>query len=87
MKHRNSWKEQPKGKLNEKETSNDQLKRQQNQCSASDIEPAPSDNTTVEIFDVISNNNFDKVLYNSVMTNIPTTDQQPDYFLSENPSH
>ena len=84
---RNPWKEQPKRKLNEKETSNDQLKRQQDQCSTNDIESAPSDDTLVETLDAISNNNFDKDLENSVIKNSSTTDQQPDHFLSENPSH
>ena len=84
---RNPWKEQPKRKLNEKETSNDQLKRQQDQCSTNDIESAPSDDTLVETLDAISNNNFNKDLKNSVITNSSTTDQQPDNFLSENLFH
>ena len=84
---RNPWKEQPKRKLNKKETSSDELKSQQDQCSTNDIEFAPSDDTLVETLDAISNNNFDKDLENSVITNSSTTDQQPDHFLSENPSH
>ena len=84
---RNPWKEQPKRKLNKKETSNGRLKRQQDQCSTNDIESATSDDTILEILDAISNNNFDKDLENSVLTNSSTTDQQPDNFLSENPSH
>ena len=88
MKERNSpWKEQLKRKLDEKETPNDQLKRQQDQCSTNDIESAPSDDTLVETLDAISNNNFDKDLENSVIKNSSTTDQQPDHFLSENPSN
>ena len=83
---RNPWKEQPKRKLNEKETSNDQLKRQQDQCSTNDNESAPSDDTLVETLDAISDNNFDKDLENSVIKNSSATDQQPDHFLSENPS-
>ena len=84
---RNPWKEQPKRKLNEKETSSEELKSQQEQRSTNDIESAPSDDTLVETLDAISNNNFDKDLENSVITNSSTTDQQPDHFLSENPSH
>ena len=72
---RNPWKEQTKRKLNEKETSNDQLKRQQDQCSTNDIESAPSDDTLVETLDAISNNNFDKDLENSVIKNSSTIDQ------------
>ena len=54
MKERRSlWKEQPKRKLNEKEISSDQLKRQQDHYSTNDIESAPSDNTLVEILDAI----------------------------------
>ena len=83
----NPWKEQPKRKLNEKETPSDQLKRQQDQCSINDIESAPSDDTLVATLDAISNNNFDKDLENSVITNSTTTDQQPYHFLSENQSH
>ena len=45
---RNPWKEQPKRKLNEKETSRDELKSQQDQRSTNDIESAPSDDTLVE---------------------------------------
>ena len=81
------WKEQPKRKLNEKETSNYQLKSQQDQRSAKDIESAPSDGTFVETLDAISNNNFDKDLENSIITKSSTTDQQPNHFLSENTSH
>ena len=84
---RNPWKEQPKRKLNEKETSSEELKSQQEQRSTNDIESAPSDDTLVETLDAISNNNFDKDLENSVITNSSTADQQPDHFLSENPSH
>ena len=84
---RNPWKEQPKRKLNEKETSSNQLKSQQDQHSTNNIETTPSDDTLVETLDAISNNNFDKDLENSVITNSSTTDQQPDHFLSENPSH
>ena len=71
---RNLWKEQPKRKLNEKESSSDQLKRQQDQCSTNVIESAPSYDIIVETFDGISNNNFEN-------------DQQPYQFLSKNPSH
>ena len=63
------------------------LKSQQDQRSTNNIESAPSDDTLVETLDAISNNNFDKDLENSVITNSSTTDQQPDHFLSENPSH
>ena len=84
---RNLWKKQPKRKLNEKETSSDQLKSQQDQRSTNDIESTPSDDTLVETLDAISNSNFDEDLENSVITNSSTTDQQPDHFLSENPSH
>ena len=84
---RNLWEEQPKKKLNEKETSSDQWKRQQDQSSIKDIESAPSDDTLVETLDAISNNNFNKDLKNSVITNSSTTDQQPDNFLSENLFH
>ena len=63
------------------------IKSQQDQRSTNDIESAPSDGTPVETLDAISNNNFDKDLKNSVITNSSTTDQQPDHFLSENPSH
>ena len=61
---RNPWKEQPKRKLNEKETG-DHLKSQEDQCSTNDIESAPSDDTIFETLDAISNNNFDKDLDNS----------------------
>ena len=84
---RNPRKEHPKRKLNEKITSSGQLKRQQDQCSINDIEYAPSDDTRVETLDAINNNNFDKDLENSVITNSSTTDQQLDHFLSENLSH
>ena len=63
------------------------IKSQQDQRSTNDIESAPSDDTLVETLDAISNNNFDKDLKNSVITNSSTTDQQSDHFLSENPSH
>ena len=46
---RNPWKESPKRKLSEKETSSDQLKRQQDQCFTNDTEFAPSDDTLVEM--------------------------------------
>ena len=81
---RHSWKEQPKRKLNEKETSNDQLKRQQDQCSTNDIESTSFDDTLVETLDAVSNNDFDKDLDNSVITNSSITGQQPDHFLSGN---
>ena len=71
---RNPWKEQPKRKVNEKETSSDQLNCHQDQRSTNDIESAPSDDTLVKTLDVISNNNFDKDLENSVITNSSTTD-------------
>ena len=77
---RNPWKEQPKRKLNKKETSSDQLKSQQDQRSTNDIESTPSDDTLVETLDAMSNNNFDKDLENSVITNSSTTDQQPIIF-------
>ena len=66
---------------NEKDTSNYQLKRQQDQCSPSDIESAPPNNTLVKTLDAKSNNNFDKDLDNVIATNSSTTDQQPDHFL------
>ena len=84
---RNPWKKQTKRKLNEKATAIHQLKSQKDQHSTTNIEYAPSDDTLVETLDAISNNNFDKDLENSVITNSSTTDQQPDHFLSENPSH
>ena len=62
----NPRKEQTKRKLNEKETSNDQLKMQQDQCFISDIESAPSDDTLIETVDAISNNNFHKYSDNSL---------------------
>ena len=77
---RNPWKDQLKRKLNEKETSSDQLKSQQDQRSTNEMESAPSDDTLVETLDAISNNNFDKDLENSVITNSSTIDQQPDHF-------
>ena len=46
---RNPWKEQPKRKLNEKETSSDQLKRQQDQSFINETESAPSDYTCRDI--------------------------------------
>ena len=52
-------KEQPETKLNAKETSNDQLKRQQDQCSTNYIESSPSDDTLIETLVAINNNNFD----------------------------
>ena len=70
-----------------KKTSSDQLKSQQDQRSTCAIESVPSDDTRVETLDTISNNNFNKDLENSVIINSSTTDQQPDHFLSENPSH
>ena len=76
-----------KRKLNEKETSSEELKSQQDQRSTNNIESAPSDDTLVETLDTISNNNFDKDLENSVITNSSTTDQQPDHFVSENLSY
>ena len=45
---RNPWKQQPKRKLNEKVTSNNQLMRKEDQCSTNDIESAPSDERLVE---------------------------------------
>ena len=65
---------------NEKDTSNYLLKRQQDQCSPSDIESAPPNNTLVKT-DAKSNNKFDKDLDNVIATNSSTTDQQPDDFL------
>ena len=44
------------------------------------MESAPSDDTLVETLNAISNNNFDKNLENSVITNNSTIDQQPDHF-------
>ena len=72
----NPRKEQAKRKLNEKETSNDQLKMQQDQCSISDIESAPSDDTLIETVDAISNNNFHKYSDNSFIKNSSATDQK-----------
>ena len=80
-------KEQPKRKLNEQETSRNQLKRQQDQNSINHIESAPSDDTLVGSLSAISNNNFDKDLENSVITSSSTTDQQPDHFFIGTPSH
>ena len=54
---RNPWKDQLKRKLNEKETSSDQLKSQQDQRFTNEMESAPSDDTLVETLDAISNNN------------------------------
>ena len=62
--------------MNEKETSNDQLKMQQDQCSTSDIESAPSDETLIETVDAISNNNFHKYSDNSFIKNSSATDQK-----------
>ena len=84
---RNPWKKQPKRKLNEKGTSSDQSKSQQDQRSTNNIESTTSDDTLVETLDAISNNNFDKDLQNSVITNSSTTDQQPDHFLLKDSSH
>ena len=70
---RNPWKEQPERKLNKEEISSDELKRQQDQRSTNGIESAPSDDTLVETLGVISSNNFDKDLENSVLTNSSTT--------------
>ena len=84
---RNPREEELKRKLNEKETTSDQLKSQQDQPSTTKIEYARSDDTLVETLDAISNNNFDKDLENSVVAKSSTTDQQPDHFLSANPSH
>ena len=72
----NPRKEQAKQKMNEKETSNDQLKMQQDQCSTSDIESAPSDETLIETVDAISNNNFHKYSDNSFIKNSSATDQK-----------
>ena len=72
---RNPWKEQRKRKLNGKETSSDQLKRQQDQCFTNGIESAPSHDSIVETLDAISNNCFDKDLENSVTTNSSTAHQ------------
>ena len=58
---RNPWKAQPKIKLNEKETSSNQLKRQQDQCSTNDIESASSDDILVETLDAISNKTLIKI--------------------------
>ena len=77
---RNPWKEQPKRKLNEKETSSSPLKSQQDQCSTNDIESAPSNDTVVETLDAIGNNNPDKDLENNVITNSSTTDKQSEKF-------
>ena len=48
---------------------------QQDQCSTSGIESAPSDDTLVETLDAIRKNNFDGELNNIVITNCLTTDQ------------
>ena len=50
MKIRNRWKKQPKRKLMKK-TSNDQLNRQQDECSTNDIESDPSNDSIVETSD------------------------------------
>ena len=55
---RNPWREQSQRKLNEKKTSSDQLKSQQDQRSTNDMESAPSDDTLVETLDAISVNNL-----------------------------
>ena len=55
---RNPWREQSQRKLNEKKTSSDQLKSQQDQRSTNDMESAPSDDTLVETLDAISDNNL-----------------------------
>ena len=72
VKNRNLWKEQPKIKLDGKETSNNQLNIEQDHCSTSNFE---FDIILFEKLDAISNNNFDKDLINSVITNSSTTDQ------------
>ena len=72
-KRKNPWKEQPERILNEKETSTNQLKTQQDQCSRNEIESASSDDKLVETLDAISKNNFDKDLENSIIINILTT--------------
>ena len=55
---RNPWREQSQRKLNEKKTSSDQLKSQQDPRSTNDMESAPSDDTLVETLDAISDNNL-----------------------------
>ena len=82
---RNLRKEQPKRKLNEKETWSYQLNRQQNQCSTNNIESAPSDNTPVQTIDAIRSNASDKDLDKSVLKNSSTADQQTDRFLIGKP--
>ena len=72
VKNRNFWKEQPKIKLDGKETSNNQLNIEQDHCSTSNFEFYI---ILFEKLDAISNNNFDKDLINSVITNSWTTDQ------------
>ena len=49
---------------------------QQDQCSISDIESAPSDDTLIETVDAISNNNFHKYSDNSFIKNSSATDQK-----------
>ena len=71
MKDRNLWNEQPKRKLNGKETSNNQLQIQQDQCSTSNIEFAPSNVILIETFAAISNN-FDKHLDSSINSRLRT---------------
>ena len=80
-------KKQKKQKKTEKETSSDQLKRQENQCSKKEIESAPSYGPLFETLDAISNNKFDKDLEKIAIINNLTTDQQPGHFLSANLSH
>ena len=60
VKNRNFWKGQPKRKLNEKETSNNQLNKEQDHCFTSNFEFTPYDIILVEKLDAISNINFDK---------------------------
>lgn len=86
MKDRNPWKEFPNKKQNEKETSNKQLNKQQDQCPTSNIESAPSNNALVRTLDVISNNNFDKDFDNSIITNSSMTNIQLNHFFIRKPT-
>ena len=82
---RNPRNEQPKRKLNEKETWSYQLNRQQDQCSTNSIESAPSDDTPVQTIDAIRSNASDEDLDKSVLKNSSTADQQTDRFLIGKP--
>ena len=56
--NRNLWKEQQNENWIKQETSNDQLKKQQDQCSANETESEPFDDTLIEILDATSTKTF-----------------------------